>query len=520
MEPTKINGTNRAVAAHYVRLLWQPAPVGNLLLWTLPDEKSRWFDGDDVDGLAQSTANLATTADGVYLGCGLSPKSFGVNKRCKAADIIGIPGLWADIDIKGEAHKTDKLPPDLDSAIALANEMPLPPSIMVHSGHGVYPWWLLTSPWMFTDTNEHNCAAKLVKGWQTHINILAARHQWKIDGTGDLARVLRIPGSVNRKIKDAPVLVTCDAPADIRRYQIDEFGSALKAAAPTPTQKPRSTYVYNDDTATEIRKALAALAALSPSRTETYEEWVAVGMALHSVSDSLLGSWISWSSQSTKFKPGECEQKWRGFVETDGITIGSLIAWAKADSPGWCPAPTPKIKWTSPAIQPSTAGTPNEAPAPQTIADIILVYLKRKFDPTFKRSDRIWSNALSREVLRAEACTAPTSDFVSLMMTAIDYPRDKDGPLRNKAPNQFRQWSPFAWADLLASLPDEPESSEIAHGASEQFWNAVAGALMTIEAMAPRDRLSEDAKKDTLGELTAEVVRTVQGAAEEGPQVP
>lgn len=78
--------------------------------------------------------------------------------------------------------------------------------------------------------------------------------------------------------------------------------------------------------------ALSALAAISNKATD-YEEWLRVGMALHSVDDGLLDAWDEWSRQCLdKYVPGACEKKWVSF-KRGGIGIGSLIFWAKAE--GW-----------------------------------------------------------------------------------------------------------------------------------------------------------------------------------------
>lgn len=50
--------------------------------------------------------------------------------------------------------------------------------------------------------------------------------------------------------------------------------------------------------------AISYLDALSPSRADDYDSWLAVGMALHSVSDSLFNEWDKWSHQSAKYKAG------------------------------------------------------------------------------------------------------------------------------------------------------------------------------------------------------------------------
>jgi len=78
--------------------------------------------------------------------------------------------------------------------------------------------------------------------------------------------------------------------------------------------------------------ALSYLSALSPYRADDYDHWVSVGMALHSVSDSLLADWDNWSRQSTKYSPGCCEKKWKSFKH-QGVAIGTLAHMAKED--GW-----------------------------------------------------------------------------------------------------------------------------------------------------------------------------------------
>ena len=83
---------------------------------------------------------------------------------------------------------------------------------------------------------------------------------------------------------------------------------------------------------TDIDWALSYLAALSPARADNYDEWCGVGMVLNSINDSLLYEWDKWSRQSPKYKPGECDKKWRSF-KGSGVGIGTLAYWAQQD--GW-----------------------------------------------------------------------------------------------------------------------------------------------------------------------------------------
>lgn len=110
-----------------------------------------------------------------------------------------LPGLWGDIDIAGPGHKTKNvLPPDIDEALRIVHISGLPaPSHWIHSGGGLYPWWLLKDPHLISDLED---ARTLSAGWQQALRRaaeLAGYHYGS--GIGDLSRVLRIPGTINRK---------------------------------------------------------------------------------------------------------------------------------------------------------------------------------------------------------------------------------------------------------------------------------------------------------------------------------
>lgn len=65
-----------------------------------------------------------------------------------------------------------------------------------------------------------------------------------------------------------------------------------------------------------------------------YDEWIAVGMALHASSYHFL-VWEAWSSNGQKYKKGECQKHWQSFRPGGGITMGTL--WHLAKQGGWSP---------------------------------------------------------------------------------------------------------------------------------------------------------------------------------------
>lgn len=114
----------------------------------------------------------------------------------------------------------------------------------------------------------------------------------------------------------------------------------IKFLLPQKQQKPCSQTTlpiqntsHRNNQWTDLDWARSYLEALSSDKAENYDQWVQVGMALHSISEELLLDWDYWSRQSSKYQPGDCEKKWRSFKDTGGITIGSLATWAKED--GW-----------------------------------------------------------------------------------------------------------------------------------------------------------------------------------------
>ena len=119
------------------------------------------------------------------------------------------------------------------------------------------------------------------------------------------------------------------------RHGEGRFTASPRPLSPRPLTTPshRATEPPGSSKWTNTDYALSYLDAVSYYRADDYDEWLTVGMALHSVDEELLSSWDKWSSQSAKYKPGECAQKWRSFSTGGGVTLGTLAHMAKQD--GW-----------------------------------------------------------------------------------------------------------------------------------------------------------------------------------------
>jgi hypothetical protein len=86
----------------------------------------------------------------------------------------------------------------------------------------VQAYWLFRELWTFDDGAERAAGGALSRGFQGAMMDLARTKGWTIDMTADLARVLRVPGTWNRKLEPCqPVRVLRYRPQ--RRYTRDDF---------------------------------------------------------------------------------------------------------------------------------------------------------------------------------------------------------------------------------------------------------------------------------------------------------
>jgi len=89
----------------------------------------------------------------------------------------------------------------------------------------------------------------------------------------------------------------------------------------------------------DIQLAIEATWAMPPEAADDYDIWITAGQALHSLDESLLDVWEDWSKQSDKYRPGECQRRWKSFSKSGGRGVGSLIHIAKEN--GWQPKEHP-----------------------------------------------------------------------------------------------------------------------------------------------------------------------------------
>jgi putative DNA primase/helicase len=213
---------------------------GYICIWTSPDKVSRFFPNNDAGRAEAARYAVARAQDcDVYLSQGLFHAPI-PNGRGKAGDVIAIGGLWIDLDY-GPGHKK-KVPPDEETARRILGRVTPAPSMIVHSGGGWHLYWLLREAVIFADDKGRAKMAKIVQSWQGRVRRELEAEGYTLDSTHDLARVLRVPGTLNRKdpanIRTVRIVHPTEGLiGDLVRYKLTDFPEPAEPKARAKAKK-------------------------------------------------------------------------------------------------------------------------------------------------------------------------------------------------------------------------------------------------------------------------------------------
>lgn len=146
---------------------------------------------------------------------------FGVLRRRahgsgKSEDCLAGAVAWCDLDFKdfenGEAEVRSRLA-----------AFPAQPSFLVRSGHGLHAYWLLREPTEPTELSDVSKALGSALGG---------------DHTHDAARMLRLPGTLNRKDPAHPIVAEFEVFEPHRRYNPNELLEAAELVCSPAAKAP------------------------------------------------------------------------------------------------------------------------------------------------------------------------------------------------------------------------------------------------------------------------------------------
>jgi hypothetical protein len=108
----------------FFRNLYSDDAPGYLPIFTHSPNRTRWLAANSPAEAAKIAVENGRERD-TYFGIGLHKAALGERRRGTAAGVIALPGLWADLDVKGEAHQANNLPPTSKDAMCIIEAIPL-----------------------------------------------------------------------------------------------------------------------------------------------------------------------------------------------------------------------------------------------------------------------------------------------------------------------------------------------------------------------------------------------------------
>lgn len=210
----------RMNAKEFMAELYKGVPADKATyLFTCPDNATYPFTIGSMDRMLEKAMRLTQTKD-VYFGLHLMDELPPPGKRSSVEKISCMSFIHEEYDVKGPAHKEQNLPETLEELLSFLHGLECPPSIVVHSGNGVHTYWLLQEYITVTEENR-GWIKRIVKGYEKHTHRLGMERGWKFDPVADLARVLRIPGTLNHKSDPPKQAVVIEA--NLTRYPLSAF---------------------------------------------------------------------------------------------------------------------------------------------------------------------------------------------------------------------------------------------------------------------------------------------------------
>jgi len=326
------HSTLDADAGRLLRYLQRGGTKSNYLTFDVNGyAHASWYDSLDEPPAVPTGTN-------VYFGvnpCTAIPATNAAGKPAKPEYVRGrveviaaLNGLLAEFDAKDFGGS-------LDATLAHVRSLALPPSVIIASGNGYHCYWLFDEPFVLDSDETRQRAVDVQARWTTFVRGDKAAK--------DIARVLRVPGTLNYKYEPARPVTFVEQDYN-RTYTLDELQATLPAVEPrtarTPRQNAPACHADGLQPSVDlltISKAAAALARLRDERRDDYDDWLHVGMALRELGAIGYELWLAWSAPSLKFDIGVCHDKWQTFKpgsECSGYTLASLYAWANDDDAG------------------------------------------------------------------------------------------------------------------------------------------------------------------------------------------
>jgi hypothetical protein len=272
---------------------------------------------------AEALALIAAHRDAANIWCTLAEFSSDTNRE--AANALFLKAFWLDVDAHGKGpYETPKDALDGIKAFVATNRLPNPDYVH-ETGHGVQVFWVLPEPINKAD-------------WQPvadDLQELAKRSDLGADPiTADAARILRVPGTINFRDPNNPV-VTVLHEMTAGYTDLMSFHSAIQAALlKLPEQAPKPKKLLPPgipDTPDNEEMVKAMLYVIDPNCA--YEVWrnICWAVAASGLSNAEEIA-ADWSADGASWEEAAFHAVWHSYDASreKSVGFGTLVHHARS----------------------------------------------------------------------------------------------------------------------------------------------------------------------------------------------
>lgn len=271
--------------------------------------------------------------------CSKANLFLGRSPRNKDGSVAGITCVSLDVDPVREPKRA-ALPEQHQRALKAAGRINKDvglSGVCCSSGNGA----LLLLPLESMEPDVEGLTAR-IKVFEEHLRQQISDQEVRLDATFDAPRLIKLLGSLSVKGDERYWRYArfIDKPTFFRRRSSKVLERIKSIPLPESSVRVDSKLNGTGDRdyssvspSERLRLAEACIKRLNPIRCDNYEEWIKVGMALKEFGVAGLALWRNWSQQSSKYRNGDCEAKWRTFGDKPSVTVGTIKYWADQDTP-------------------------------------------------------------------------------------------------------------------------------------------------------------------------------------------
>lgn len=329
----------------------------------------------------------------------------------KKENVLAITKVWIDSDEAGKV------------TLKQLKELTLPPHFIVRTSTGrLHAYWKIKG-----------CSVNQFSAIQKNL----AAHFGSDPSVNDACRMMRLPGTINWNHTPPFLTKILYYSDECQPVSLISLTKKLGLKLGITTSKSLDENVSNTANllTAELEKRILDALALIPS--DARQDWLMVGMSIHSVAPDQRGYeiWTGWAKSSHNFNEADQKSTWAGFGSTSGRTIASLFYLASTRRKGkmgmdemdlanlfadecagkLCFEPNEKqwyafngIKWE-----------PNNHKAEMTMSDLV-----KELSEGSAKADKTVTHFRSRARIRAVTSTAEL--IPSLFVKQTDFDKNKN----------------------------------------------------------------------------------------------